>query len=115
MFPASEVHFPLYLQCLGQKSHSWSTVQEAVNAMCWIHHLSGLEPIAQSPLVQATVASLQRTLAQPKTNKEPVTMDMLAALVERMGQSLSLSEVRLAANCLLAFAAFLHFDEQARL
>ena len=36
------------------------------NAVSWVHQLSGLESIAQSPFVQATVAGLKRSLAKPK-------------------------------------------------
>lgn len=115
ILPVSAVHFALYLQHLGEKAQSWSAVQEAVNAVSWVHQLSGFEPIAQSPFIQATVAGLKRSLAKPKVRKEPVTVDMLAALVDSLGESPSLSDVRLAASCLLAFAAFLRFDELAKL
>ena len=40
---------------------------------------------------------------------------MLATLVESLAESPSLSDVRLAASCLLSFAAFLRFDELAKL
>ena len=66
----------------------------------------GLEPVTQSPFVQVTVAGLKRSLAKPKVRKEPVTVDMQTVLVYSLGVSLSLSDIRLAASCLLAFAAF---------
>ena len=115
VFPVGEVHFALYLQHLGDTLQSWSAVQDAVNAVSWVHQLAGFEPVAQSPFVQATVDGLKRSLARPKVKKEPVTVDMLAALVDSIGQSPSLSDVRLVATCLLAFAGFLRFDELARL
>ena len=115
VLPVGEVHFALYLQHLGEERQSWSAVQEAVNAVSWVHQLSGFEPIARSPFVQATVDGLKRKLAKPKVKKEPVTVEMLAALVNSLGQPPSLSDVRLAASCLLAFAGFLRFDELARL
>ena len=40
---------------------------------------------------------------------------MLTALVESLGQSLSLKHVRLAASCLLAFASSLRFNELTKL
>ena len=115
VFPVSEVHLALYLQHLGETVHSWSAVQEAANAISWVHQMSGLEPVAQSPFVRATMAGLKRILAKPTVKKEPVTADMLAALVKSLGQSPSLADVRLAASCLLGFAAFLRFDELAKL
>ena len=113
MFPVNEVHFALYLQHLGEKLHSSLAVQEAVNVIGWVHQLSGLDPVTQSPFVQATLAGLKRILAKPKVKKEPVTVDMLATLVDSLGQNPSLSDVRLAASCMLAFAAFLHYNEMA--
>lgn len=115
VFPISEVHFALYLQHLSESTHSLSAVQEAVNAIGWVNQLSGQAPIVQAPLVNATVAGLKRSLAKPKARKEPVTVDMLSALVHSMGTPPSLSELRLAASCLLAFAAFLRYDELAKL
>lgn len=46
--------------------------------------------------------------------KEPVTTDMLSALVSSLSANPSLSDVRLVAACLLAFSAFLR-DELAKL
>ena len=115
VFPVSEVHFSLYLQHLSETVHSASAVQEAVNAVGWVNQLAGREPIAQSALVRATLAGLKRALAKPKVKKEPVTVEMLTALVQSLGVSPSLSELRLAATCLLAFAAFLRYDEIAKL
>ena len=65
--------------------------------------------------MQATLAGLGRNLAKPKSKKEPVTVEMLAALLQSLGSPPLLSELRLAASCLLAFAAFLCYDEMAQL
>ena len=53
------------------------------------------------------IVHIQRKLAKPKIKKEPVTTAMLVALVESLGRSPTLSDVRLAAAALLSFAAFL--------
>ena len=50
-------------------------------------------------------------LAGPVIKKEPITPDMLSELVKDVNKNPSLSNVRLATACLLAFAAFLRFDE----
>ena len=47
--------------------------------------------------------------------KEPVTTDKLKAMVEAAGPEPSLSEVRLLAVCLLAFAGFLRCEELLKL
>ena len=63
------------------------------------------------PIVQATLSGLRRVLAKPKTRKEPITVDMLKAVVESVGPDPSLTEVRLLAMCLISFAGFLRCDE----
>ena len=106
VFPVSEVHFSLYLQHLGETAHSTSAAEEAVNAISWVNQFEGQVPIAQSPLVHATIAGLKGSLhvARPKVKKEPVTVDTLSVLVNSFEVPLSLSELWLAATV----AAFWH-------
>ena len=115
VFPAGEVHFGIYLQHLGKTTRSKSAIEEALNAISWAHQLAGHSPISTFTFVRATVAGLQRKLAKPKAKKETFSTDMLIALVDSLGSSPSLSEVRLAASALVSFAAFLNFDELAKL
>ena len=68
-----------------------------------------------SPFVRVTLAGLQRKLAKPKVPKEPITTDILVALVDSLGPTPILADIRLAASCLLAFDAFLRYDELAKL
>ena len=81
-----------------------------MNAVSRVHQLSGLESITQ-----ATGTGLKRRMAKPKAKKKPVTVDMLTTLVTSIGQTPSLSDLRLAAIFLLASAAFLRFDELDKL
>lgn len=115
VFPVQEVHFALYLQHLGVTARSKSAVEEAVNAIGWVHQLAGQPPITTSPFVRATLAGLQRKLAKPKSRKEPVTTAMLGVLVDSLGPTPSLADVRLVASSLLALSAFLRYDELAKL
>lgn len=115
LFPVDEVHFALYLQHVADTTNSRASVEEAVNAISWAHQLAGQPAINTSAFVRATLAGLQRKLAKPKIKKEPITASMLASLVESIGTSPTLAEVRLAAGALLSFAAFLRYDELAGL
>ena len=90
-------------------------VEEAANAINWVHQISRFPAIKESPFVCATISGLQRKLAKPEVKKEPVTRDMLLAVVENFGQSPSLSEVRLATAMLLGYATFLRYNEMAKL
>ena len=102
-FPVQEIHLVLYLQHLSESIQSKSAVEEAVHAVSWLHQMAGLPSIAGSPIVQATLGGLRRELAKPKKRKEPVTAEMLLAMVEAAGPSPSLTEVRLLDICLVAF------------
>ena len=112
---ADEVHFALYLQHLGEMVRSKAAVEEAANSINWVHQTAGFPAITESPFVRATISGLKRKLAKPRVKKEPVTSDMLLAVVESLGQQPSLSNVRLATGMLLGYAAFLRYDEMAKL
>ena len=105
----------LYLQHLSESTGSKAAVEEAVHALSWLHELAGLQQLGGSPLVKCTVEGLKRILAKPKVRKEPVTADMLKAMVEAAGPDPPLSEVRLLAVCLVAFAGFLRCNELVKL
>jgi len=109
--PAKPYQFVLYLQHLGEESHSKAAVEEACNAVSWIHATAGLASIAAHPFVRATLEGLQRTLAKPTTKKEPITVVMLEAIVSDAERSGRLTDLRLATACLLGFSGFLRFDE----
>ena len=54
VLPVSEVHLALYLQHVGGTSRSRSAVEEAVHAISWVHQMSGLPAVTESPFVRAT-------------------------------------------------------------
>ena len=112
-----QCHFSFYLQHLIESTHSLLVVQEVMNAMCRLKEMSGQEPIAiaQSVLVQAMLAGLKRSLARPKINKKPVIVRMLTALVQSLEVPPSVSKLKLAASCFLAFTTFLLCDKLAKL
>ena len=66
------------------------------------------------PFVRSTLEGFQRTLAKP-VKKMPMTVDMLAMIVQNALKTDSLSDVRLATACLLSYAGFLRFNELIRL
>lgn len=114
-FPVSTPMFALYLQHVGESTGSRSAVSEAINAVSWVQRLAGMEPVGQNHLIRSINEGFQRTLAAPKRKKEPVTPEMLREIVASMGRSPTLSDVRLASICLLAYAAFLRIDELGKL
>ena len=109
--PAKLHEFVLYLQYLGEKSGSKSAAEEACNALSWVHSTSGLASPATHPLVKATLEGLQHSLAKPIVKKEPMTMEMIEAMVLDAERSGTLSDLRLTTACVLGYAGFLRFSE----
>jgi len=60
-----------------------------------------------------TLEGLQCTLAKQVVKKEPVTVDILKAVIQDARSSGQLSNLRLATVCLIAFAGFLHLSISA--
>lgn len=109
--PAKPHQFVLYLQHLAEESKSRAAVEEACNAVSWIHSSAGLISPMSDPFARATLEGLQRTLAKPVVKKEPISIEMLGAIVQDAEKSGSLSDLRLATACLLSFSGFLRFSE----
>ena len=109
--PAKPHEFALYLQHVGDETRSKAAVEEACNAVAWTHRTAGVTPISAHPFVKATQEGLQRILAKPIVKKEPMTVEMLEAIVKDAERSSRLSDLRLATACLLGFSGFLRFDE----
>ena len=62
-FPAQEAHNILYLQHLSESVQSKLVIEEAVNALSWLHPAA---PISGLLLVQASLARHRRELAHAK-------------------------------------------------
>ena len=99
------------MQHVGEVSRSKAAVEEACNALSWIHSCAGLLSPVADPFVKVTLKGLQRSLAKPTVKKEPITVEMLQAIVVDAQKSSSLSDLWLATVCLLGFSGFLHFSE----
>ena len=65
--------------------------------------------------MKATLEGLQRELAKPIVKKEPVSVEMLEAMVKDAESSGTLSDLRLVTACLLSFAGFLRSSELVEL
>ena len=68
-------------------------------------------PVSEDGTIRAIKDSWKRQKAQPRKKKEPITPKILREMVGSLGTPPSLSELRLASICLLAFAAFLRIGE----
>ena len=113
--PAKPHEVVLYLQHLAKDTKSKFAAEEACHALAWVHSTAGLVSPPSHPFVKATLEGLQRSLAKPVVKKEPITLEMLEAMVDDANKSGSLSDLRLVTACLLSFAGFLRFDEMINL
>ena len=111
--PASPFHFAIYLLHLMTEVKTASPLEFSI---AWFHQLGGEPSPSDHPLVKSTLAGAQRLLAHQTTKKEPITVSQLEQLVASKVDSMaSLYNIRSVVICLLAFAAFLRFDELAKL
>ncbi|XP_073253447.1 uncharacterized protein [Porites lutea] len=93
-----------------------SPLESAVHSIAWFHQLGGEPSPSDYPLVKSTLAGAQRLLAHQTTKKEPITVSQLDQLVASKADSVSpWYNIRSVIFCLLAFPAFLRFDELAKL
>ena len=93
------------------RSQSKAAVEDACNAIAWIHSSAGLASPSAHPFVKATQEGLQHSMAKPVVKKESITVEILDAIVQDVDGSGFLSNLRLATACLLGAAAFLWFNE----
>ena len=105
----------MYNRVAKKGTASKAAVEEAVNGVSWVQKLAGFPPLSDSPFISIVLDGVQRRLAKPTILKEPFSNDMIVALVNSLGKSPTLSDVCLVAACILAFSAFLRYDELARL
>ena len=102
--PVSPIH-------LGGTSQSKAAVEEACNALAWIHSTTGLPSPILSPFVKATLEGMQTILAKLTAKKDPVTSVMLEDMVKDANKSNTLADLRLTTASLLSYAGLLCFNE----
>ena len=95
-FPVMDWQLALYLRHIANTIESISAVEEAVNAISWLHEVSCIPPISE-------------------TKEGPVTVEMLIRMVDAATIPVTLSDSRIMAMSILAFSGFLRFDELAKL
>ena len=98
-FPAKEHH--VYLQRIGQHLESKSSAEEVVNALTWVHSLAGLDSPTDRPFVQATLQGLRRMWCKLVQKRRPMTIEILADMVQDTNSHPSLSNLRLTTFSLL--------------
>ena len=63
--PAKPQEFALFLQYLSDESKSKAAVEDACNAIAWVHSSAGLASPSAHPFVKAMLEGLQRFVVKP--------------------------------------------------
>ena len=58
IFPVESAHLALYLQHVANSTHSKAAVEEAVNAISWVHKVAGVSSPDGAPLVKMALNDL---------------------------------------------------------
>ena len=115
-FPAKPIYVGLYLSYLIQKANTPSPVEEAVNALSWAHNLACVEDPTRHPLVNQVLEGAKRILAHKANKKEPITAEILKALVDKYAtEQATLADIRTLTICLLGYAGFFRYSEIAKM
>ncbi len=116
VLPARPIHVALYLAYLAQAAKTSAPLEEAINALSWVHKMATVEDITSHPLVIQVLAGAKRMLAHRIIKKKPLQPDQLQMLVNHFGaKDASLADIRALTFCLLGFAGFLRYDELSKL
>lgn len=103
------------LYYLAESTKSKAATEEAVHTLVWIHSMAGITSPTENPFVKIALEGLRSALAKPIRKKEPITAEMLKAMVQDAKEDNTLSNVWLTTACLLSFAGFLRFSELVNL
>lgn len=115
IMPASPVHVALCIVSLLDNGATYSSVTSIVYSIKWAHEMNGLTDPTDNGFVKNLLESAKRTSKSQMVKKDPVTHDMLINLCGIFYSSSDLTVVRDLTMILLAYSAFLRFNELSNL
>lgn len=113
-FPASALHFSLYLISLVQSGYSFATINSAFCSVNFFHNSCGVPNPCNSGFVKTILEGCKRVSANFVSSKKrlPICPEHLHALVQRFAVvNACSSDIRDVCLCLVSFAGFLRFNE----
>jgi len=72
-FPVKVAHLVLHMQSVADSTGSKAAVEEAYNAMAWIHAVGDCHSPTESQFSKTVLQGLQRSLTKPVVKKLPIT------------------------------------------
>lgn len=111
VLPTTHMHVAVYVTDLLTKKRSASVVSNAVYALKWAHKVSGFEDPTVNTIVTSLLESGRRKFGRPTVKKDVVTSDVIISLCSTYAGSSDLLVVRNLCMIVVAFSAFLRYDE----
>lgn len=111
ILPAQVFPVALYLVSLIQTASTPSPVITAFYAIKWVHEICGMNSPTDSKIVSNVLESAKRILGKSTVKKEPISVDILMAMFNRLYEVKNLKNQRIICACLLAFAGFMRSSE----
>ena len=116
VIPADPLYVALYMLDIYQEARTAAPVNLAFYSISWAHKTAGVEDPTSSVLPKMIREAAPRTLAYFCNKKQPFSVDMLSDIVHKFScDTRSISDLRLVAMVLVAFAGFLRYKELANL
>lgn len=111
--PASAEVISSYLMSLYQNNAPFSRMESSFYAIKWRYDCNPrvVNNPCDTKYLHNVLLGLKRLLSKPIVKKEPVTPEILRAIVAKFGCSGSLIDIRLCAMVLLSYAGFLRHNE----
>jgi len=114
--PTRPLDVALYLEHLIESDTSSSVFHHASCGISWANKLYGFPDRCQDPLIKNILEAGVQISAKPVVRKEPVIPEMISSICsKRASPSANLASLRIAALFIIAYCAFLRFDEPAKL
>ncbi|XP_068240109.1 uncharacterized protein [Palaemon carinicauda] len=109
--PAKSFIVAIYLASLIQSVNSPSPVIAAFYAIKWYHDINGLYSPTNSKLVENILEAAKRVLGKPVVKKEPITVDIITSLYNRLYEYNNIKNQRTICAFLIGFSGFLRSRE----
>lgn len=117
ILPIKESIIAAFIVDKSKETNSDSTIVTMAAAIKWLHAIVNITPNpVDSPIIQQLVISERRILHKPPVQKEPISLNLVKAIIDRFGHSgCSLIDLRTACYVALNFTLLFRHAEMAQI
>jgi len=111
--PAEPFFIALYFNDLVAEKSKVGAINNAINGIRWMHIRQGYESPTYHPFLQMAAEGARRLCSSNSTSnqKEPITLEIIGKLIDKIGVSHNLMNLRLVVLTLIGFSGFLRISE----